>query len=67
MGRIKTKGIKRTALGLFAKDQDLFSEDFQENKTIIKEAIPGKKSRNQVAGYLSRLKRNNKRILSENE
>ena len=67
MGRIKTKAIKGTAQGLFAKDQDIFSEDFQENKTILKEVIPGKKTRNQVAGYLSRLKRNNKRILSENE
>ena len=67
MGRIKTKGIKRTALNLFGKGQEVFSEDFQENKTILKETIPGKKTRNQVAGYLSRLKRNNKRIISEDE
>ena len=67
MGRIKTKAVKGTALSLFEKGRDLFSEDFEENKKTLGDSLSFKKTRNQVAGYLSRLKRNNKRILSENE
>ena len=56
MGKIKTKLIKRTAKGINAKDIP-FSEDFVENKRILGKEMPSKKVRNQIAGLLSRTKR----------
>lgn len=67
MGRIKTKPIKRMALGLFGKNPEMFHKDFDSNKRVLGNEMPGKKTRNMVAGYLTRLKKNNKKILSENE
>lgn len=34
-----------------------FSEDFEKNKKKLKGTMPSKKIRNKVAGYLSRLKK----------
>lgn len=56
MGKIKTKLIKRTADTLLQKDLD-FSESFEENKKILGKEMPSKKLRNQIAGYLSRRKK----------
>jgi len=56
MGKIKSKLIKRTARTLRGKDLD-FSENFNKNKKILGSTMPSKKLRNQIAGYLSRLKR----------
>ncbi len=67
MGRIKTKAIKRTAIGLVDKQPEIFSEDFVENKKVLGEEMPSKKTRNMIAGYITRLKRNNKKILAEND
>jgi len=55
MGKIKTKLIKRTAKNLM--DQEIeFTEDFDKNKNILGDTMPSKKIRNQIAGYLVRLK-----------
>jgi ribosomal protein S17E len=67
MGRIKTKPIKRMALGLFNKEPAIFHKDFDSNKKVLGNEMPSKKTRNMVAGYLTRLKKNNKKILSEDE
>ncbi len=57
MGKIKTKLIKRTAKKLIEKGVE-FSEDFNENKKILgNDTMSSKKIRNQIAGYLSRLKK----------
>lgn len=56
MGKIKTKLVKRTANTLLEKGVD-FTEDFEENKRILRDNMPSKKIRNQIAGFLSRLKR----------
>ena len=48
MGRIKSKLVKRTAKALFKRHE--FSPDFIENKKILKDTMPSKKIRNQVAG-----------------
>ena len=60
MGKIKTKLIKRSAEELMKKDIE-FSENFEKNKEILGDTMPSKKIRNQVAGYLSRLKKNEKK------
>ncbi|MEM4330833.1 MAG: 30S ribosomal protein S17e [Candidatus Pacearchaeota archaeon] len=65
MGRIKSKAIKRTALELLEKEGNLFSEEFEKNKNLLKGLFPSKKIRNKIAGYLVRLKKyENKERLS---
>lgn len=56
MGKIKSKLIKRTANGLIKKGIE-FSTSFEENKKILGQTMPSKKIRNQMAGYISRLKK----------
>jgi len=56
MGKIKSKSIKRSAENLMKKGI-AFTESFEENKKILKSTMPSKKIRNQMAGFLSRLKK----------
>jgi len=56
MGKIKTKLIKRTAKELLNKGIK-FSEDFESNKKSLGKDLPSKKVRNQIAGFLSRYKK----------
>ena len=56
MGKIKSKLIKRSAKILIKKGIE-FSEDFEKNKKILKDTMPSKKIRNQMAGFLSRTKK----------
>lgn len=56
MGKIKSKLIKRTAKELIKKGIK-FSEGFEENKKILGKTMPSKKIRNQMAGFLTRLKK----------
>jgi len=59
MGRIKSKLVKRTAHNLL-KEENRFDSSFENNKKILKGTMPSKKIRNQVAGYLSRIKKKQK-------
>ncbi len=56
MGKIKSKQIKRSAHELIKK-RIKFSKDFSENKKILGNTMPSKKIRNQMAGYLAKLKK----------
>jgi ribosomal protein S17E len=56
MGKIKSKLIKRTAHELLQKGIE-FTDSFEENKKILGSSMPSKKIRNQIAGYLARLKK----------
>jgi len=56
MGKIKSKLIKRTGK-IFAEKGVEFSEDFDKNKKMLKDTMPSKKIRNQMAGFLVRLKK----------
>ncbi|MBR9705927.1 30S ribosomal protein S17e [Candidatus Pacearchaeota archaeon] len=57
MGRIKSKLVKRTAHALM-KEKNVFTDTFEGNKNVLKgSAIPSKKIRNQIAGYVTRLKK----------
>jgi ribosomal protein S17E len=56
MGKIKSKLIKRSAEN-FVKKGIEFNEDFAHNKKILGSTMPSKKLRNQMAGYLARLKK----------
>jgi len=56
MGKIKSKLIKRTANELIKKGIQ-FNKSFEENKKILGKTMPSKKIRNQMAGFLARLKK----------
>jgi len=55
MGKIKTKLVKRTASNLIKRDID-FTVSFEDNKKILRNTMPSKKIRNQIAGYIGKLK-----------
>jgi small subunit ribosomal protein S17e len=56
MGRIKSKLVKRTSR-LLLKEENKFTGEFKKNKQLLKGSIPSKKIRNQIAGYISRVKK----------
>ena len=69
MGRIKTMQIKRISKRLLREHRKEITTDFQKNKKIIEQwvEIPSKKMRNVVAGYLTKLKKQEKdEIIVEN-
>jgi len=59
MGRIKSKLIKRTGK-IMLSEENVFTSEFDDNKAILKDLLP-KKIRNQVAGYITRKKKTNKK------
>ena len=65
MGKIKSKLIKRSANELIKKGIE-FSEDFNENKEVLgTNTMPSKKIRNQMAGYITRLKKQKRKEKEE--
>ncbi len=64
MGRIKTQLIKRTTLKLLKSHRQSFTKNFDENKKVVQELLDysSKKIRNIIAGYATRLVRNEKDI-----
>lgn len=56
MGKIKSKLIKKSGVNLI-KRGIIFNESFENNKGILGNTMPSKKLRNQMAGYLVRLKK----------
>ncbi len=56
MGKIKTKLVKKTAINLGRRDIP-FNEHFENNKKILGSTMPSKKIRNQIAGFLARIRR----------
>ena len=56
MGKIKSKLIRRTANSLLEKGIE-FGESFKENKILLGNSMPSKKIRNQIAGLLAKIKK----------
>jgi ribosomal protein S17E len=56
MGRIKSKLVKRTTVALL-KEENRFNSDFEKNKKLLTGTMESKKIRNQIAGYIARLKK----------
>jgi len=56
MGKIKSKLVKRSA-NLLIKENIKFNNSFENNKKILKDNMPSKKLRNQMAGFLSKIKK----------
>ena len=59
MGRIKSMFVKSSAKKIYDKGGDEFTTDFNKNKEIVGKyaAVPSKKLKNTIAGYITRLKR----------
>jgi ribosomal protein S17E len=55
MGKIKSKLIKRSGHAFIRKGVK-FEDNFETNKKILGKEMPSKKIRNQMAGFLTRLK-----------
>jgi small subunit ribosomal protein S17e len=57
MGRIKTKLIKRVTRDLVREHREELKKDFNENKLIVSRLlrINSKKMRNAIAGYATRI------------
>jgi len=56
MGKIKQKLVTRAGKEMISKGVQ-FKEKFDVNKKILGREMPSKKVRNQIAGYLARVKR----------
>lgn len=63
MGRIKTAKIKRVTNQLMDRYGDDFKMEFSDNKKLVSQRadIQGKKMRNVIAGYVTRLKKSHKK------
>jgi ribosomal protein S17E len=65
MGRIKTKPIKRAGTELVTAVPELFNSEFNHNKKVLGRDMPSKKVRNMIAGFITRYKRNTKKIIQD--
>ena len=67
MGKVRPSIVKRTARKLLSMYPDLFTDDFEHNKQVVKKLIetPSKKLRNQIAGYITHLVKIMKRMSEE--
>lgn len=65
MGNIRTSFIKRMSKELIETHPGKFTTDFDENKKLVEEfsTVRTKHLRNKIAGYISRLVRNEGRII----
>jgi ribosomal protein S17E len=57
MGRVKSALIKRTARAL-SKEPNKFEVGFDSNKKLLGRLMPSKRLRNRIAGYITRMKKN---------
>jgi ribosomal protein S17E len=67
MGRIKSTQIKRNSRKLIENSPESFAEEFNINKKSLGNTLPSKRMRNKIAGYISRLKKQNKNIIDDTE
>ena len=67
MGRIKSTLIKRTSRQLIKNSDESFGKTFEENKKSLGNILPSKRMRNGIAGYITRLKRNQKKIIDDDK
>ena len=60
MGKIKSKAIKKAAVSLINNEDIELADNFEDNKKILGNTMPSKKMRNQLAGYIAKLKKREK-------
>ena len=59
MGRVRSKFVKTSAMKIYEKGKDEFTNNFDKNKKIIGEYVSfnSKRLRNMVLGYITKLKK----------
>jgi small subunit ribosomal protein S17e len=64
MGKKRAISIRRIAEKLIEKNPEMFSENFEENKQAVSQLLegPSKTVRNEVAGYIQRLRKQKERL-----
>jgi len=64
MGNVRIKLVKRTAREMLVRYANLFTDDFEHNKEVLMQVaeIPSKTLRNQIAGYVTKLVRRQRKI-----
>lgn len=67
MGRIKSTLVKRTAKQLVEKTPESFSKEFDQNKKALGNLMPSKKIRNKIAGQITRINKNAKKLINDSE
>lgn len=65
MGRIKSIIIKRTSRQVIEKAPECFGKTFEENKKSLGRTMPSKRLRNKIAGYVTRINMNTKKLIQE--
>jgi small subunit ribosomal protein S17e len=55
MGRIKSATVKKIAKKMVVGTPQLFSKDFEKNKKVLDGMVTNKKTRNAIAGYITKL------------
>lgn len=65
MGNIRQTYIKRVAMELLRKHEEVFTDNFQANKELVDELtdVESKELRNRIAGYATRLQQQENLIL----
>ncbi len=63
MGKVRTLMVKRTARRLLRTYPQLFTDDFEHNKKIVREMVDinSKRVKNRIAGYITHLVKISKR------
>ena len=63
MGKVRTLMVKRTARKLLNEYPDLFTDDFEHNKMIVRKIVDinSKRVKNKIAGYITHLVKIRKR------
>jgi ribosomal protein S17E len=56
MGRIKSALVKRASRKML-KEENSFTDKFNDNKLVLGSTMPSKRIKNMIAGYVARLKR----------
>ncbi len=64
MGKVRTLLVKRTAKKLLSMYPELFTDNFEHNKMVVRKLvdIPSKKMKNRIAGYITHLVKIRKRL-----
>ena len=64
MGRIKSTFVKSSGQKIYQKAGAEFTENFENNKEIIKKYadIPSKRLRNSIVGYITRLVKKEEKV-----
>ena len=60
--------VKRTAKQIIERAPESFGKTFEENKKPLgNNTMPSKRIRNMIAGYVTRIKMNSKKIIAEEQ